>query len=696
VNLTFLNSAFLFAAFAAVLPLVIHLISRRRVETVDFSSIRFLKELERKKIQRVRIRQILLLVVRTLIILALAAAVARPTLSGPLGAGTGHARTSVAIVLDTSASMSRGGQGEDLFGVAATAAAEIVGLLGEGDQGFIVTAGAPPVSVVEGGTFSQSALAAAVDALEAGFSGTDYTRAVQLGTAALAGSRNLNRELYVIGDQQATGWSAGGSLRPGIPGTEPVEGGVRAYVLSLRGPVGNVGLASVGAVRRYGGVAGLYSITADVVNHGRVGGEAQLRLFIDGVQVGQAGVDLEPGSVGSASFAVVVDEGLWHSGWVDLPVDALVADNRRYFVIPPAQRSEVLIVAADDEETTGEAYYLGRALDPTREGDRFRVSTVGASRLPDQEQRRFAVVILADAGRVGADGARWLNQHVDSGGGLLVVLGGRTDVRSWNEGILPGASSVRIREMVDRPGGGRLTPSGHGHRLLDGLVFGERLVDEISIGRSFAADVEGVEEVLELPGVGPLLVIARPSGSEGSGEVAVLLSGIDTSWNNLPRSGFLVPLSHRLTERLSGGGYDPDGVLVGEDLAVSVDQTAPGRIDVAVPGGGDAAPAILDRGRAGVPGETSVPGIYEFSRGGTRVALGAVNVDPAESDLASAGRAEIADRLVGLDQVFIDPGDDIARQILASRHGRELWRAIVYVALALVALEMFLARPRAA
>jgi hypothetical protein len=63
-NLVFLNSAFLLAATAAVLPLIIHLISRRRVEVVDFSSIRFLRELERKKIRRVRLRQILLLPVR--------------------------------------------------------------------------------------------------------------------------------------------------------------------------------------------------------------------------------------------------------------------------------------------------------------------------------------------------------------------------------------------------------------------------------------------------------------------------------------------------------------------------------------------------------------------------------------------------------------------------------------------------------
>ncbi len=696
-NLTFLNSAFLLAASAAILPLVIHLISRRRVETVDFSSLRFLKELERKKIRRIRIRQILLLVVRTLVILALAVAAARPTLSGPLAAGAGHARTSVAIVLDTSASMSREGHGGDIFEKAAAMASEIAGLLREGDQGFLVAAGDPPVMVIDGGTFSPSALAAAIDELESGFWGTDYPSALELAVAALSGSRNLNRELYVIGDQQATGWSAGAPGRPGIPRTALADGGLRAYILPLRGPAGNLGLASASAMRKYGGVAGLYSVTADVVNHGRVAGETQLRLFIDDVQVGQAGVDLESGAAGRASFAVVVDEGHWHAGHVELPADALAADNRRYFVIPPARRSEILVVAADDEREAGEAYYLGHALDPTGVADRFQVATVEASRLADQDQGRFAAVVLADVGRVGAAGERWLNRHVEAGGGLFVILGGRTDIRWWNDGGVPGASSVSIRELVDRPTGGRLTPSVHGHQLLDGLVFGERLVDEISVRRSLAADITGAEEVLEIPGVGPVLVLVRPRGSGRSGEVAVLLTGVDTSWNDLPRSGFLIPLAHRLLERLAGGGEDAGGVLVGGELSVSVAMAAPGRIEVALPEEGGVVQAILDRGcAAAAPGNTRVPGIYGFSRDGTTVALGAVNVDPAESDLRPAASGEIAGRLAGLDHVFVDPDDDIGRQILAARHGRELWRVLVYFALALVALEMFLARPRAA
>jgi hypothetical protein len=76
------------------------------------------------------------------------------------------------------------------------------------------------------------------------------------------------------------------------------------------------------------------------------------------------------------------------------------------------------------------------------------------------------------------------------------------------------------------------------------------------------------------------------------------------------------------------------------------------------------------------------------------VALGAVNVDPRESDLAPADRSEIEEYLSPLPRTFIEPGARLEEEVLQARHGRELWRAFLYVALALLGAEMYLARPR--
>ena len=75
----FLNSTILIAAVAALIPLLIHLFSRRRVKVVEFSSLRHLKEMQKRQLRRLKIRQLLLLILRMLIVLAAVLAFARPT-----------------------------------------------------------------------------------------------------------------------------------------------------------------------------------------------------------------------------------------------------------------------------------------------------------------------------------------------------------------------------------------------------------------------------------------------------------------------------------------------------------------------------------------------------------------------------------------------------------------------------------------
>jgi hypothetical protein len=223
------------------------------------------------------------------------------------------------------------------------------------------------------------------------------------------------------------------------------------------------------------------------------------------------------------------------------------------------------------------------------------------------------------------------------------------------------------------------------------LTVGDRLIDDVSVRRAFAAEVTGGEEVLEFPGVGPALVFLRP----GPSEVAVLLTGIDPAWNGLPRSGLLVPLVHRVVDRLAGGGMRSTQVTVGEDLIVPIHGPNPGRVEAALPDGSTLAPEILSGFRSSARLEhVLIPGIYRFSDGLREVSLGAVNTDPLESALAPASREAIADRLTGWRLRFVEPGDQLSDQILEARRGRELWRVFVYAALALLALEMFLARPR--
>ena len=115
--MSFLNPLYLFAALAALVPLLIHLLHRQRARIEAFPSLEFLRRMMRKKSRRFRLKQILLLITRILILLLIALALARPTVTGGRVV-RGHLPTTAVIILDDSYSMLRRGDGLTLFDLA--------------------------------------------------------------------------------------------------------------------------------------------------------------------------------------------------------------------------------------------------------------------------------------------------------------------------------------------------------------------------------------------------------------------------------------------------------------------------------------------------------------------------------------------------------------------------------------------------
>lgn len=98
----FLHPAWLWALPAAGLPLVLHLVARRQPPTVMFPAVRYLQQVTRDHQRRLKLQHWLLLLVRTLLVLALVLAAAGPTVARDGLAG--HAPASLVLILDNSPS----------------------------------------------------------------------------------------------------------------------------------------------------------------------------------------------------------------------------------------------------------------------------------------------------------------------------------------------------------------------------------------------------------------------------------------------------------------------------------------------------------------------------------------------------------------------------------------------------------------
>ncbi|HAA87308.1 MAG TPA: hypothetical protein DCE22_03570, partial [Verrucomicrobiales bacterium] len=106
-----LNPGFLFAGTAAVAaPIIIHLLNRRRFKRIDWAAMDFLLEAQRLNRRRVKLEELILLLLRCLAMILIGLMIARPSLdinvSGILKSG----QTERVIVLDDSLSMATVGK----------------------------------------------------------------------------------------------------------------------------------------------------------------------------------------------------------------------------------------------------------------------------------------------------------------------------------------------------------------------------------------------------------------------------------------------------------------------------------------------------------------------------------------------------------------------------------------------------------
>ena len=121
--MSFLAPPFLFLAGAIAVPLLIHLMRRRLGAKVEFPAARYLLRAEKEHSRTLKIRNLLLMMLRVLALLAIVMAAARPVARW---LGSGHAPTAIAIVIDNSLSSSVVVNGRPLLDQFKTMARDVV------------------------------------------------------------------------------------------------------------------------------------------------------------------------------------------------------------------------------------------------------------------------------------------------------------------------------------------------------------------------------------------------------------------------------------------------------------------------------------------------------------------------------------------------------------------------------------------
>jgi len=695
----FLNPFMLFALGAAALPVIVHLFHFRRPRKVDFSSLTFVRELQKTTMQRVRLRQWLLLALRLLAIVCLVCAFARPSLTGQVaGAVGGAARSSAALVVDNSLSMTlRDAEGEYLR-QAKDIVSGLIREFEERDEIFLRTTAGDDVPRRP---LSPAAAIDAVEDIRASAAGVSLLEAVASATEALEEAAHPNREVYIVSDMQAP------ALADTVRAVQ-VEG-IRAYLLPIGGrKQANVAVVDVRIDSRIVEAGRPVRLSATLANYADEPVEGYVAsVFLEGRRLAQATADLLPGEPTEVNFTVTPPGSGWLSGVVQIEEDVYPFDDQRYFTLHVPERRRILIVRGEGENTG----FLELALSPelARGQVAFDVTIIPETSLAATGPEGYDAVVVAGAQTLSSGETEVLARYVAGGGGLL---------------LSPSSSGQDYNALLERVGGGRISGFNGSlgsqtriasfdrveleHPLFEGVFHTEEEGDAPNVERPeiwFAARYEpesaGEQSIIRLSNGDPFLQEIRHERG-----VALLLAvAPDARWSELPVRGLFIPLMYRSLYYLSA--YES---ISGEQFPAARSAELriarpPGEalLRLAGPDGTEYVPEQRDLFDAALLmiDEEAVErsGVYDVSAGDEIVRRIAFNVDERESDMfvleAEEARRRLAE-VVGAPVEIIAAGErsvgDVVEAVAEQRRGRELWKAFLLLALLFLAAEMVVAK----
>jgi hypothetical protein len=658
--MTFANPWMLLGAFAALIPLLVHLFDRRRPRPHPFGAISFVLRSQRRTASRLKLKRLLLYSLRTLILLGLPIALARPQLVRDAQAATAsRGAAATAIVLDASMSMQFADR-EKLFERGREQARQALADLLPDEPATLLLCNAeaqpPPVP-----DFNRGRLRAAIDAAKPSFGISEMSRCMNFAARALEDSPLPGKRLVVISDLAAHAFRLD-LPPPTIQG--PKGERIRPEVIVRDAANGAASLPNRAVVDLKidpspGGGPRTFQFTFTVRNFSEQPvKDLEAALKISDQVVAKGFLDIPAHGAAKKTLIHTFNSGGTYPGEVSISPDNLPADDRRAFVVHLPKQLQALVVNGEPSPIRyrDEAFFVDAALtaagSPVQELIRDPES---AFREPfDHYDLLFLLNVSAPPPEV----ARRLIEFVQRGGGLLISMGDRIEPEAYNkllgpilprglrmvktavptEASDPEASAAKIKEVafdhvLFLPFSGKAREG-----LTSARFFKYMLLEPAQTSAGSAAS----SEVLATFDDGaPALAFAR----RGQGRVLLYTSTVDRDWTDLPLRTSFLPLIQRFGSFLSGSLEERDEARARVGAMVPLAASAPQSISLVRSPSGTALPLRKRDDGSALVGPIAEPGLHQvFNPSGEPIPelSFAAGLEASESDLTRLKPEELS------------------------------------------------------
>ncbi len=657
--LAFLQPALLLGSLATALPVLIHLIYRRRALVHYFPAVRFLLLADRRTARKFRLHQWLLLALRVLALLLLALALARPALTtGDVQAAASRPSQSVVILVDNSLSMHYRDQDISRLQRAKALTSQVLQNLRAPDSVAVWPLLPPPDAPETPDVFSQERATWEADlaAIRPSHATIDLRGAFQRAFTLLRQSQTARRRLVVVSDLTVQGWED-----VHLSQFDVLPEDVELHFIRIGSPkrdanvlVERVRITEQPFIERVP-----LEVTAVVRNRSATARRnLRVDLLIGQRKVGQQLVDLQPDEQIAIPFRITAPEAGLHWGEIRLEEDTFADDDRIYFALRTVVPARVLIVDGDPGPSLydSEIFYLMQALQPltTLRQAMFYPTPVTWEGLAQERLADYQVIVLCNVEAFAPQVRQRLYQFVRDGGGLLYFAGNRIDATRYNAMLyrsdtllLPAALGQPLQQPPTQPQ--VIAAADPEHVALQLFAPEQTLLQRGRFYRYVALEglqtVPDVQTLLTLGDGHPLLV----EKGVGNGAVMFYTSTADRDWTDMPTRTAYVPLLHGLLgylANLSAASPRPNAILPAPVTLAGRPDDAGATLTIRTADGHKR----LVRYRSEATGvvaqfaEYTVPGIYNLTtpRGADILT---VNATRAESNFSKLQRDDLQARL---------------------------------------------------
>ncbi|MBN1807675.1 MAG: BatA domain-containing protein [Planctomycetes bacterium] len=660
---------FLLGTLTAAIPVLIHLLARRKSLPVYWPALRFLLESHRKTARRRKIEQVLLMLLRAGILFLLAIGLARPIIryaSGALAGGT------VVIVIDNTMSMGAEEEARSSLGEGLTYAQKA--LDGVPDSAFVGV-----VPVVKDPTLGLTGLGKGVETARA------CLRVVKPvpGRASLAAAMNealrlvksmgaAHQEVLVVTDLQRNAFPVQGEI------TEKAPAAVLTVVNTGRHSPVNATVEDISAFMPVAAPGGDLSVTGIIVNTSSTTVKTIAALEVDGARRSTQEVTVNAGGRTEASFSTRLETAGLHLLTIAIAKDALEGDNVRHAAVFVPQVLRTLVATAqDDPGGQSPAFFIRCALNPSSvAGDSAGSIVVDECNMLELGVRDLdqyaAVLVNSDLDALDDHAGRNLERYLDCKGTVVFFAAGEPMK-------IPQPDSLAFSQSL----------------LADPLI---RRLPGIDMGPFRSVRIYATSEIPVAPGDEVVLKTAQQArpvlvrkAAKGGGEYVFALSA-DPEWSNLVLRGvFPLLLQQMVYSSERAGGAVACRAVAGENVHVPVaaessyDLVAPsGRIERMHTVGGN-----LDTGAL------LETGVYKILPAGGDELAAYVTVNPPgpEGDLNAIRPDTVAERIRGAaGSIFTVTGEsELNNALTLSRKGLPVYDYILALVVAMAVFETFFA-----